>query len=60
MRLRLEGNETRDELLETLSHVGATHQASTNTHLRKMLIDEADELLDAVAFIDQFEAMTNG
>ncbi len=60
MRLRLEGNETRDELLETLSHVGATHQSSTNPHMRKILIDEADELLDAVAFIDQFEAIANG
>lgn len=60
MRLRLEGNETRDELLESLRHVSDTHKASANQHLREMLIGEADELLDAVALIDELEAMTNG
>jgi hypothetical protein len=60
MRLRLEGNETRDELLEAFQNVSATHRHATNIHLRKILFDEAYEIVDAVKIIDELEAMTNG
>jgi hypothetical protein len=60
MRLRLEGNETRDELLEAFQNVSATHRRATNVYLRKILHDEADELVDAVKVLEELEAMTDG
>lgn len=60
MRLRLEGNETRDELMDALRHVSASHASAANQHVRKMLLDEADELLDAVRVMDELGAMVDG